>query len=234
MTSRSHTRSVVLSESEVAAAADAIRSNGFAILHGVVSATSLLQLDQKMTADLPAWLHSHTQQHGYPAFNWIYGNVQQLPPRSSQFVFADVLCNTAIAQVAKRVLGASCALTGYTGNTNMPDSQWQPVHRDAKHDDEPLRKLVANICTSSYAVTEENGAIELWPASHLEEEVAEVEASVLAGNTLHMLTGGSPLSLEQATGGVVHPALVERRRAAAPPVRDSPWGCIDSRYAPLA
>ena len=74
---------------------------------------------------------------------------------------------------------------------------------------------MCNISTG--AVGEENGAIELWPRSHLEQRSADLAESQLEGNDVPMLTGR--LSDQQLHAGDIHPAIAEERRLSRPPLR---------------
>jgi len=211
------------------AAASALRSQGFCVLRNVVSAEHLEALESKMQADLPLLMAAHERKWTWPAWQWRYGHHQQDPPRGSQFVFGDVLANASVARVARAVLDENCWVTGLTGNTNLSGSRWQPVHRDRDHTSAPHECIVCNIPTRG--VSSHNGAISLWPASHLERETTDIVESVVAGNAVHMLTGA--LSAEQLRG-TVHPAIVERRREFAPPMQvDLSQGDILMRDAKL-
>ena len=83
------------------------------------------------------------------------------------------------------------------------------------HTKPPLQALVCNISTG--AVGEENGAIELWPRSHLEQRSADLAESQLEGNDVPMLTGR--LTDQQLHAGDIHPAIAEERRLSRPPLR---------------
>ena len=87
--------------------------------------------------------------------------------------------------------------------------------RDSTHTKPALQALACNISTG--AVGEENGAIELWPGSHLEQRSADLAESQLEGNDVPMLTGR--LSNQQLHAGDIHPAIAEERRLSRPPLR---------------
>ena len=118
-----------------------------------------------------------------------------LPP----YVFRDVLANPWVVQVSKALLGEGIFNNRYTGNTNLPGSELQPVHVDSgqlwpnldvAH---PPSKVIVNIALDE--VTEANGSIELWPGSHLETQKVDGDDIKVAEH------------------------LQEARRKVAPPVR---------------
>ena len=116
-----------LAAADVVAATESLRTEGWCRLDGVIGHAHLDALHARMTADLPLLAAAHQRAHGRQAFNWVYGHLQQEPPRTSEFVFDDVLCNRAVWQVAREVLGDDAWVRGLTGNTNLPGSRWQPV-----------------------------------------------------------------------------------------------------------
>ena len=82
------------------------------------------------------------------------------------------MANPFVCQVTRAVLGRGAFNNTLTGNTSVPGSGLQPVHVDdgqlwpnlsVAH---PPARLVVNVPLSE--TTEENGAIELWPGSHLD------------------------------------------------------------------
>ncbi len=156
-----------LEEAKVAQAIDAILADGYVILDNAVSHNSLDALRDKMTED------SHTLIN---AGKWggagrIEGHLQQGPPPMAPYIFRDIVSNPFVIQVTKGVLGDGLFNSFYNGNCNCPGSGTQPLHPDQPHlwpDLEvahPPASLVVNICLMK--TTEENGAVELWPGSHL-------------------------------------------------------------------
>ncbi|MDA1192598.1 MAG: phytanoyl-CoA dioxygenase family protein, partial [Candidatus Poribacteria bacterium] len=125
----------------------------------------------------------------------ITGHLQQGAPPIPPFVFREIVSNPFAIQVSKGVLSNSVFNSFYNGNTNTPGSKKQPLHRDKYHlwDDlgvaHPATSLVINI--SPLDTTVENGAVELWPRSHLD------------------VTTGRRISEEDE----------EKRRAVDPPIR---------------
>ena len=87
------------------------------------------------------------------------------------YIFRDVVSNPFVIQVTKGLLGDGLFNSFYNGNCNCPGSGTQPLHPDHPHlwpdmdVAHPPASLVVNICLVE--TTEENGAVELWPGSHL-------------------------------------------------------------------
>jgi ectoine hydroxylase-related dioxygenase (phytanoyl-CoA dioxygenase family) len=73
-----------------------------------------------------------------------------------------------VIQVTAKILGEGVHQHFYNGNTNLPGSRLQPLHRDAVHlwpdPIHPVISLVINM--SPIDVDESNGATEIWPGTH--------------------------------------------------------------------
>ena len=151
-------------------AVTALREDGFVVIDGVVDHAHLDLLWERMTADLATIRTMPDVPH-----NFVWGNVQQNPPPDAGLVFRDVIANPFVCQVTHAVLGPGAFNDCLTGNTNLPGSGLQPVHVDdgqlwpdlgTAH---PAARLVVNIALGD--TTLENGAIELWPGTHLDTHV---------------------------------------------------------------
>jgi hypothetical protein len=155
-----------LSATTLDCAEKAIREDGFVVLRDVVSHEHLDALWDKMLEDIATILALPEPPHQF-----VYGNVQQDPPPLPPYIFQDVIENPWVNQISRRVLGEGAYNHAYSGNTNIPGSQLQPVHVDngdlwpGMTSPQPAQHLVVNIPLKD--VTEENGSIELWPGSHL-------------------------------------------------------------------
>ncbi len=145
----------------------AIREDGFAVIGGVVDHAHLDTLRNRMEEDLLKIRALSVVPH-----NFVWGNIQQDPPPYADFIFRDVVANPFVCQVTSTVLGPGAYINGISGNTNVPESQLQPVHVDEGQlwpdleTAHPAARLVVNVALDD--TTEENGAIELWPGTHLE------------------------------------------------------------------
>ena len=163
-----------MSAAHVERAVEAIDTDGYVILDNVVAHEHLDVLRVKMTED---------SQKLFRAEKWggagkVRGHLQQGAPPMAPYVFRDIVSNPFVIQVTKWVLGNGVTGPGgkmfnsfYGGNTSCPGSQEQALHRDHPHlwpdleQAHPPFALAINIFFVK--VTEENGATELWPGSHL-------------------------------------------------------------------
>ena len=144
-----------------------LREDGFAILHRAVDLDHIAVLRDKMLSDVATILARPDAP-----FNFNAGNVQQDPPPCAPFLFRDVLFNEAMISFTRAVLGDGLFNSFYSGNTAVPGGTRQPVHPD-------YGQLWPNLTTATppYCIainvplvdfTEENGATELWPGTHLD------------------------------------------------------------------
>jgi hypothetical protein len=179
-----------LSGAKVAAAAAAVCEQGFVVLEDVVGHDSLDALSEKLIEDTKALVRA--RDSGRKVSGWMRGHLQQRPPPAAPYIFPDIVANPYAVQVTHAVLGDGLFNTFYSGNTNLPGSEEQPLHRDAAllwpawETAHPPATLVVNI--SPISVDEATGSTEIWPASHL------------------------------VTGELTE-ALIESRRQQRPPVR---------------
>ena len=148
-------------------AVTALQADGYVVIDGVIDHSHLDRLQDRMSADLEKVRALPPVPH-----NFVWGNIQQTPPPDADLVFRDVMANPFVCQVTRAVLGPGAFNNTLTGNTNVPGSGLQPVHVDdgqlwpnlsVAH---PPARLVVNVPLSG--TTEENGAIELWPGTHLD------------------------------------------------------------------
>ena len=86
-------------------------------------------------------------------------------------MFSDIAANPIVEHVTSTLFGSGAFNSFYNGNTNTPNSETQPLHMDTGHlwhnlnPSHPTHMVVVNI--SPIDTTEENGAVELWPGTHL-------------------------------------------------------------------
>ena len=149
-------------------AAEAVKNDGYVSLEEVVSFDSLDVLLEQMTRDTKILLQS--EKNGRPIIGWKHGHIQQKPPHHPPFLFCDVVANPYVVGVTHAVLGDGLFNSFYSGNTNCPGSEQQPIHRDADplwseiSSPHPATSLIVNI--SPIDVTEDCGSTEIWPGSH--------------------------------------------------------------------
>jgi len=154
-------------EAALQRAVAALQEDGFVVIDDVVDHAHLDRLRERMSEDLAKIRALPVVPH-----NFVWGNIQQNPPPDADLVFRDVVANPFVCQVTRALLGSGAFNECLTGNTNVPGSGLQPVHVDegqlwpnlnVAH---PPSRLVVNLALSG--TTEQNGAIELWPGTHLD------------------------------------------------------------------
>jgi ectoine hydroxylase-related dioxygenase (phytanoyl-CoA dioxygenase family) len=179
------------------AAVEAIRTDGYVVLNDVVDPAHIASLRERMLADVPQILAD-----AEPPYNFNRGNIQQDPPPFHPYLFRDVLLNDMVIAVTRGVLGPGLKNSFYSGNTALPGNYTQPVHLDTAHlwPDMPVAtpafSLVVNVPVVD--MTPENGAIQLWPGSHLDTSVST-----------------------RSQDNRVPDALVAKRRDTVPPLQPS-------------
>ena len=153
-------------------AIDAIREEGYIILGNIVPHEYLDCLNERMTQDSYKIIDSNSDR-------WegrrTIGHLQQGAPPFVPYIFPDVVANPIVEHVSITLLGEGAFNGFYNGNTNTPGSTQQSLHMDTGHlwpnlnPSHPAASVVVNI--PMIDVTEERGAIELWPGTHLVGDV---------------------------------------------------------------
>ena len=191
LATRDELASGALSPERQAAVVDSIRTHGAALVTGAVRAEHCDALRASMAEELD-------EAARRPLALDVPGHVQHNPPPRARDLHADIIANPLALSVARALMG-SAHLGLYTGNTMLAHtSQPQPVHWDVAQlwpgleQAPPPAVLAVNIPLVD--VTLENGALEVWPGTHL-----DVRAT--------------------AKSLVVPEEWLEARRAQAPPVR---------------
>lgn len=165
--SKSELESGKLNQENLQSALDAIQETGFAILKDIVRHDHLDILRDKMTEDSLRMI----QDERWGGSGRTKGHLQQGPPPLEPYVFPDVAANPIVEHVTSSLFGSGAFNSFYNGNTNTPGSETQPLHMDTGHlwpnrnPSHPTHMVVVNI--SPLDTTEENGAVELWPGTHL-------------------------------------------------------------------
>lgn len=157
-------KSGALSASHKAEAIAAVEEDGFVILGGVVDVDVLDALKPKLDEDTAELL----RRGEWGGAGRVPGHLQQSMPRSANHIYRDIVVNPFIIDVTSVIIGKGVHNHFYNGNTNMPGSKQQPLHRDMGHlwpgYVHPTTSIVINVCPVD--VTEENGATEIWPGTH--------------------------------------------------------------------
>lgn len=156
-----------ISDAKVVKAVEAIRKQGYVVIENIVDHDHLDVLKTRMDEDAERKIQCD-QWGGAGA---IKGHLQHKPPPFAPYVFEDVVANPFVLQVTHGVLGDGLFNQFYSGNTNCPGSGTQPLHADALplweglEKSHPAYSLVVNM--SPEDTSERNGAVEIWPGSHL-------------------------------------------------------------------
>ena len=191
----------------LAAGVGAMREHGWLAITNAVPVAQCEAVRARMAADTPTVLGLAQKLHGRGPHVYTHGNLQQDPPFAlKECCSEELLANPWAVQIARACAGGRKLLPSYTGNTNLPGSRTQPVHRDSRHAAEPLTTFVVNVCPCDVSLR--NGAIELWPGTHAEAEVEAAERAAAPAD-------GS----EDSWGGEFPPEHWDRRRQQVPPVR---------------
>jgi ectoine hydroxylase-related dioxygenase (phytanoyl-CoA dioxygenase family) len=156
-----------MAEAKLAEAVQALLTDGYVVLADVIDHDHLDILRERMTADSQKLIEAEK----WGGAGRVPGHLQQGPPPFAPFVFTDIVANPFAIQVTHAILGDGLYNRFYNGNANCPGSGTQPLHADGAHlwpnasVAHPPASLIVNICPVD--VTEENGATELWPGTHL-------------------------------------------------------------------
>ncbi|MCY3858690.1 MAG: phytanoyl-CoA dioxygenase family protein [Gammaproteobacteria bacterium] len=162
------TTSTRVQAAESEAAVNALRECGFVILEEAVASEPLKVLRERMDRDTEELLAYCESIGGNPRE---LGHLQQGPPVSKDYVFADIAMNGFVNRVCNRLFDHRPRLTFYNGNTNCPGSTMQRLHMDGRHATlepdpvSPISSVVVDIPPGP--MNKGNGAIEIWPGSHL-------------------------------------------------------------------
>ena len=148
-------------------ALQAMREDGFVILHEIIAPKHIESLRERMLADVESILALDNVP-----FQFNDGHLQQDPPPFPPYLFRDVLFNDFVVQITRAALGDGVKNTMYSGNTCLPNETQQPLHVDYGQLWPGLKKatpayaLVVNV--SVVDMTPENGSTEIWPGTHLD------------------------------------------------------------------
>jgi len=184
-----------LAPDRLAAAIESLRTLGAAVILDAVDLDVCDRLLAAMLADLDA-------AAAKPPSLDIRGHVQHNPPLRAEHLHVEVFANPIALSIVRALLGRNVQLALYTGNTMLPGTtDAQPVHWDEHQlwpgleTAPPAATVTVNIPLVD--VTLDNGAIELWPGTHLD-----------------------PRSGDRMGDGLLVPdSWLEARRAEQPPVR---------------
>ncbi len=148
-------------------ALQALREDGFVILHDVIAYKHIESLRERMLSDVADILALDDVP-----FQFNDGHLQQDPPPFPPYLFRDVLVNDFVVQITRAALGEGVKNTMYSGNTCLPNETQRPLHVDhgqlwpGLKTATPAFSIVTNIPVVD--MTPENGSTEIWPGTHLD------------------------------------------------------------------
>ena len=157
-----------LAKDKLANAIEAIRNNGYVIIEQVVDHAILDALKTRMDEDSAKLIEA--QKWG--GAGGVQGHLQQGPPPFDPFLSPDILVNPYAIQISREMLGKGFYCCFYNGNTNTPNSTFQPLHSDGVHlwgeqdRPHPATQLIVNIFPQD--TSDKNGSTQIWPGSHLD------------------------------------------------------------------
>ncbi len=146
----------------------AMQRDGVLVLDRIIDHAPLDALKARMDRDSAELLAFCDSIGGNPRDR---GHLQQGPPPFAPYVFPEYVANPLICDALRVLLGAAAYCEFYNGNTNCPDSTYQQLHLDAMHaplpsgEAAPTSAVVINVVPQD--VDEHNGAVELWPGTHM-------------------------------------------------------------------
>ena len=156
-----------LSDERLAKALAAIEDDGYIVLDDIVNHDHLDILREKMTEDT----NTLVGRRQWGGAGRIANHLQQGAPPMAPYIFPDIVANPITNHVTTALLGDGAYNSFYNGNTNCPGSGLQPLHMDTGHlwpdlnPSHPTATVVVNFALRD--VSADDGAIELWPGTHL-------------------------------------------------------------------
>lgn len=156
-----------LSQYHLEAMLQAMKEDGLMVIRGAVDPDHVAVVREGMLADLAKILKAQKTAENFTA-----GHLQQDPSPFPEFLFPDILFNPYAAAITRAIMGPETKLSTYSGNTNMPGSENQPVHADVPQLWADLERatppfgIVINITV--VPTSARNGGTEVWPGTHLD------------------------------------------------------------------
>jgi ectoine hydroxylase-related dioxygenase (phytanoyl-CoA dioxygenase family) len=144
--------------------AERLRVNGFILLENVIP----LDLVRQAREAYQVLLDEARQR---PA-NRGKGRYDVAIPFKQPFSNSQLYANETAVAIIQRILGSDCGAGVYGSGTNLPGTDYQPVHQDGSGDlypetpGAPLAPYQLWLNIPLVNVTEELGPMELWPGTH--------------------------------------------------------------------
>lgn len=171
-----------LSDASLSRALAAIEEGGYVVLEDIVDHDHLDILREKMTEDS----NTLVGREQWGGAGRVANHLQQGPPPFAPYIFPDIVANPITNHVTTELLGPGAYNSFYNGNTNCPGSGTQPLHMDTGHlwpdlnPSHPTATVVVNFALRD--VSADDGAIELWPGTHLVGDVGRrIDDQIEAG-----------------------------------------------------
>ncbi|MEZ4860937.1 MAG: phytanoyl-CoA dioxygenase family protein [Caldilineaceae bacterium] len=166
-----------LCDEQLAAAVNAVRTDGYVVLADVIDHAHLDTVRERMEADSQLLI----DEQRWGGAGRIAGHLQQGPPPFAPYLFPDIVANPFAIQISLAILGEGAYNRFYNGNANTPGSGTQPLHGDTQHlwpnlaTPHPTHALVVNVTLVDATV--ENGATEIWPGTHMVPFMGPISAA---------------------------------------------------------
>ncbi len=151
-----------ITDDEFEAAYSALMTDGYAIFENVLPQKDVDSLRAALAPYLGGDLRGRNDFEGLKS-NRVYGLLAKDP------IFAELVTHDLPMRFVERALGESCLLSACLAINLLPGESAQPWHQDDGHIHIPNPKPVSGISTfwTIDAMTEDNGATEILPGSHL-------------------------------------------------------------------
>jgi hypothetical protein len=132
-------------------------TDGYAILHGLVSRPQLQQLDSELNAE---FVRARGAGELFSGGGMYSGHLNLFPGATSRFVY-DALEQAGVIELVRELSPQAVRMPNIGGNFNLPGSKAQNNHIDGYA---ATSFMIVNVAVVD--TTLENGAIELTPGSH--------------------------------------------------------------------
>ena len=202
--SRDERKKHCLDDEHLQLALQALREDGYVILHDVISSKHIETLRERMIADVESILALDDVP-----FQFNDGHLQQDPPPFPPYLFRDVLVNDFVVQITRAALGEGVKTFGYSGNTCLPNETQQPLHVDkgqlwpGLQTATPAYALIVNVPVVD--MTPDSGSTEIWPGTHLDttRSLDEGDIKIAPEDEARRRSEVEPLQPHVPAGGVV-------------------------------
>lgn len=176
--------STELAESRIREAMDTFHDQGYLILENAFPSQWIDEVRQECAVGLDAHLSNQGGLAGLAGKTFGTGHVAWFPPLVGLLADDRLVAHPVIRPMLETLLGTGYRSSFHNTNSSFPGSGLQPVHRDhgflfGNRGDggQPSAQVVVNVCLCDFTI--ENGATELWPATHWIPDPANWESAAL-------------------------------------------------------